>query len=64
MLLSEDIVKLGISEFTEPGGITPSEVGPRLSGRPWLPENDMNKERCDYKPKYNLIGKRNFNKMV
>ena len=44
MLLSEDIVKLGISEFTEPGGMTPSEVGPRLSGRPWLPEYDMKKD--------------------
>ena len=43
MLLSEDIVKLGISEFTELGGMTPSEVGPRLSGRPWLPEYDTKK---------------------
>ena len=44
MLLSEDIVKLGISEFTELGGMIPSEVGPRLSGRPWLPEYDMKKD--------------------
>ena len=43
MLLSEDIVKLGISEFTDTDGMTPSEVGPRLSGRPWLPDYDMKK---------------------
>ena len=53
MLLSEDIVKLGISEFTELGGMIPSEVGPRLSGRPWLPEYDM-KKRCDYELNYIL----------
>ena len=41
VLRREDIVMLTFSEAAAPGETKASDAGPRLSGRPWLPSENI-----------------------